>query len=121
MGQPYSFAGERLRAARISVAEIDAIHGMSGGETILCVLTGCGHEHRVAAAIDANLDRIDAELGHELLKIGKNAGGKRFAVGLVEEGVALIFAQRRVERKNVVFLLVAGLIADSPVRDDEIS
>ena len=75
VGETYRFAGERFRAAGVGVPKENAVHRMGCGDAILRVLAGCGHEHRVAAAVDANLDGINVELRHEFLKIGENAGG----------------------------------------------
>ena len=93
---------------------------LRGGDAIDGVLAGDGHEHRVAAAIDADFDGIDVELRHQFLEIGEHTGGESFARVFVEQRGALSFAQRRVEREDVVFLFVAGLIANGPVGDDEI-
>src|SRR5260370_28024393 len=93
---------------------------MGGDETVLCVLSGYCHEHGMSAAVDAYFHRIDIQFRHQLSKIDENACGERLAVLFFEQGCALIFAERRIERKNVVFLLVAWVFLDGPVSNDEI-
>src|SRR5690348_17548879 len=74
----------------------------------------------MAAAVNANFDRIDVELRKDFLEIGENARGKRLAALDVEERGPLLFTERSVEGENIVFLFVSGVVADGPIGDDEI-
>src|ERR1700676_641305 len=119
-GEADGFASERFGAARIGVAEEDAIQRLSGGDARLGVKAGSGHEHRVAAAVDANFDGSDIEFGQQLLEVREDAGCESLAIGFVEKSGAQLFAERRIEGQNVVFLFVAGFITDGPIRDDDV-
>src|SRR5882762_2420845 len=66
------FAGEGFGAAGIGVAEKNAVHGMGGEEAVLRVVTGHGHEHGMAAAVDAHFHGIDLEFRHQILEIGED-------------------------------------------------
>ena len=94
--------------------------GLRGDHAIFGVLAGDGHEHGVAAAVDADFDGVDVEFGEQFLEIFQRFRGEGFAIGFFEKRGALGFAQRRVEGEDVVFRLVAGIVADGPVGDDEV-
>ena len=68
-----------------------------------------------------NLDGINVGTGEELLKIAQarsTAILARASVG--EQRSTIFFLQRRIAGKNVVFLLVARLIAHDPIRHNKI-
>ena len=58
--------------------------------------------------------------GMNFLEIGENAGGEGLAICFVEKRGTEFFAERSVEGEDVVFLFVAGIVADGPVGDDEV-
>src|SRR5215472_7974706 len=74
----------------------------------------------MAAAIEANLDGVAVELGHKILEIGQDTRGKLLTTRFVEQGKSLRFAERGVEREDIVFLAIARRVADGPIGDDEI-
>ena len=79
-GESDGFAGEGFRAAGIGVAKEDAVERLRCGQTILCELARNGHEHGMPAAIEAYFDRIDIELGQELVEISEYARGQSLAI-----------------------------------------
>ena len=58
--------------------------------------------------------------GRSFLKSRRTLEAICLAAFIGEKLVAVFFVQRRVEREDIVFLFVAGLIADGPIGDDEI-
>ena len=100
LGEADGFAGEGFGAAGIGVAKEDAVEGLRGGEAIYCELAGDGHEHGMAAAIEADLKGIGVEFGEQLLEIGKHACGESLAIVFVQQRETLIFAERRVKGKG---------------------
>src|SRR5207245_10612039 len=71
-----SFAGEGFGPAGIGVAEENAIHRVRRGETGLCILAGNRHVHGMAAAENADFDRVHIEFRAQLLEISEDGGGK---------------------------------------------
>ena len=49
---------------------------MGGGEAVFGELAGGGHEHGMAAAIDAHFDGIDIEFEKQFLEVGEDVGGE---------------------------------------------
>src|SRR5215469_12163347 len=74
------FGGKRFGPAGVGVAKEDAFHGAGCQQSIFRELTGDGHHHGVATAIEANLDGIDAECRQQTLKFLQKFSSKFLAV-----------------------------------------
>ena len=113
-------AGSRFGAFRISVGEEHAVHGFPHQGLHLGEKTGRGHIERMAAAVDVYFNRVDIGPREKLLKVGEHGDGLLPSARFRKQVAPVIFAHGRVAGDDVVLLLVAGLVADGPVRDDKI-
>ena len=74
----------------------------------------------MTAAVQANLDGVDVEFRQGLLEILQHSCGQRFAVVFLKENGTLGFTKRGVEGEDVVCGVIAGIVADGPVSNDEV-
>src|SRR3981081_2124213 len=74
----------------------------------------------MAAAVNVNFDGINIGASEKLLKIVEPADSFFPCARFAEQGTTVFFVHGRVTAEDVVFLLVARLVANSPIRHNEI-
>src|SRR5580704_739390 len=74
----------------------------------------------MAPAVNVYFDRIYIGTREKLLKIGEHVNSLLPCASFAKQGTAVLFIQGGIAGKDVVFLLVTGLVANRPIRDDEI-
>src|SRR5579862_5702984 len=74
----------------------------------------------MATAVNVNLNRIHVGTWKELLKVAQHADSFLARASVGEQGTSIFFSQGRVASKNIVFLLIARLIAHHPIGHNKI-
>ena len=109
-------AGHRNRTCRIGVGEQHAAEWLARGGDELGVSPRRGHEHGMPAAVDVHFDRIGVRAGQQLLPIAQDVSGQIARALFGEQLGPLGFAQRRVEREDIVLLPVSRADCELPSR-----